>query len=50
MRCEKTKMSMKARQGKIYNSSLSILTITKEKPFQRDTQPSGHAGTTVVWL
>lgn len=44
------KMPMKVREHKINNSSLYILTITKEKPFQRDIQPSGHAGTTVVWL
>lgn len=50
MSYEQMKMPMKVRGDKINNSSLYILTITKEKPFQRDIQPSGHAGTTVVWL
>lgn len=44
------KTPTKVREHKINNSSPYMLTITKEKPFQRDIQPSGHAGTTVVWL
>ena len=27
-----------------------LLTITKENPFQRETQPWGHGGTAGVWL
>lgn len=47
---EQLKTAMKMRGHKMDNSSCYILTITKEKPFQRDIQPSGHAGTTAVWL
>jgi len=44
------KMPLKVSQRKMSISSDFIFTITKEKPFQRDIQPPGHAGTAVVWL